>query len=685
MSPSLPLRLCLFTLVCLIVYGNRAVAGPPEGRLAHYGKLRKWSDQAGKFQLDASMLEADENEVRLERKDGRVNIVPIDKLRKEDQEFVKEFLKAEAAEATLKEKFGKFKPIPAKKLSIDKMKKIEIDIFKPFWDAKTVKALKLADNDNASINIRIPTEAEHHQLIVAGAKPTSFLNLYKSSDYKSFSMLGKARLDDGVPTLLSESATPWRLVCVSPDGKRFIMINESGWRSGGKNIAIWDIGEIGVDPLFQFQPCADQDTVVDVGLLADDRIVTLSSNGCVAFWDLKRKKAESFCWIDSASSLHVGGRGELVAITCPGRIIFLDGRQPTQVGLIHLETLERPSIAFSPNGQYLAVYTPYAVDIYQLEDGTQKTSIPVQFDQPEVPLTWVGDYPMMDFHLLLDVERSIPLWRYRRSGDSGNAHSDFYMRIPGMSGRYDSKRIGEQATWGSQLFSLFRGEQPTIVSTTLPDNDATAAADALNMEAVVALPEGSEVMIKSNLQGVDSKEQEGFSILFEPRVVGVGWKIVDQSDNVMSLSIEAQPEVEAIVYSYKLEQERSNQSGFSVFPGFPTRSRATRIEEKIRYRPLSYTIKIDVDGATVYKRQTTRTLPSFGREENESAQAFADRVMQPNLMYFLAVPLPRKVLWPSYQWGLGSSTITEHGDLNRIESENPKPAPQRRRRPRNTE
>jgi hypothetical protein len=51
-------------------------------------ELRTWSDATGKFKIEAELIKVEAGKVELKRKDGQIVSVPLDKLSKEDQDYL---------------------------------------------------------------------------------------------------------------------------------------------------------------------------------------------------------------------------------------------------------------------------------------------------------------------------------------------------------------------------------------------------------------------------------------------------------------------------------------------------------------------------------------------------------------------------------------------------------------------
>lgn len=75
--------------------GGTAAPSAEPGAKASGSAIRTWSDVTGKFKIEAELVSVEEGKVNLKRKNGELVAVPLEKLSKEDQEFV---AKAESKE-----------------------------------------------------------------------------------------------------------------------------------------------------------------------------------------------------------------------------------------------------------------------------------------------------------------------------------------------------------------------------------------------------------------------------------------------------------------------------------------------------------------------------------------------------------------------------------------------------------
>lgn len=683
----LPLFFC-------VAFLSEVRAGKPTGKLASFGVSRTWEDAAGTFRIEAKLIEADASSTRLERPDGKVSVVPMDKLSKKDQEFVREFLKADELEQANQEKKKSFRQLPVGQYEFSKTKPLELSFFRPSWRAKEVTAMNLTPGIDMAVDIQLPP-GNGFQLFAAGGKATVYLNAYRISEgvrmvSPIFSALGKIRFPDGSPTIISESSTPWRIIAFTPDGKRFAAYDST---RGVPFISFWDVTPEGVDPLFQFQvgykPGAfapfDTFDIASACFVNSNELLTLKPSGEIHSWSVKPKTVNAVASIPGARQIKIGGKGDLVAVSLPGRIVLLNGTLKEQVGLILTDCDDFASIAFSPSGKHLAVCTPFIVRVHRLSDGEIHASIPVPTQDSTLPLDWIGDYLLLNKQLLLDVENKLPIWKYLAPDNaipefsSNSRMPDWSLMGGGESNEATIQRNGKdwdirarvgprrgvadqniihnprQAVWAGQLFTMFRNQSTSIVATTLPHDGALEAIKNIDVGSMIALKPGCNIQIDEKLDGFTEQDKsiaiQGLESSFKHR----GWNIRQDSENRVTVAA----------------RKLSNRKLPLKLDG----------PNEVNYSPIQYSITIQVGDEKVFDWNEEvhilgTTLP------NESAQQFVDRVTLFNPNYFASAVLPTQILWPKYQWGIGESKIEPSAQLISKLNEAPEmPAqPTRRRR-----
>jgi hypothetical protein len=518
------------------------------------------------------------------------------------------------------------------------------------------------------------------------------LNAYRTSDGltgTTFSALGKIRFPDGSPTIIAESSAPWQLIALTPDGKRFAAIRFAG---NTPFVSFWENTPEGIDPLFQFSVAHRNDMygfftdahTSSAKFVSSNQLATLSSRSVLHSWMVRPKSVREVAFIPGAQKITIGGKGELVAISLPGKIVLLNGTLKEQVGLILTNCEQYSSIAFSPCGKYLAVGTPFNVRIYRLADGEIHASIPTPTQDSTLPLDWVGDYCLLNKELLLDVEHKMPIWKYVAPDDAvpdflantsmldwksgsgvesfqafANRNGDVWdvvARIGPRIAEVDPRTIHNprQAVWAGQLFTMFRNQSTSIVATTIPHEGALDSLKSFDFESMIALKPGCNVQIDANFENATDQDKETAIQSLENSLKHRGWNVQQGSENLVTISARKLP-------SRKLTLQ------------------VDRTKSEINYSPMQYSIIFEVKNHRVleWKEEVHvlgTTLP------NEPLQQFVDRITRFNPNFFGSAVLPTQILWPKYQWGIGESRIEPTAKLTSKSNDGPDSQPTRRRR-----
>ncbi len=639
-------------------FAQSCVAGPPTGALAGYAKSREWSDNAGKFKIEASLSFANSTEVKLKKADGKVVTVPLSKLSAKDQGFIEGFLEAEASAglsssenpfeggvpssdsdaggaansgggaASSTNKPFAFDNISMVKFADTRAKPIAIDFTKPFWNASPVTSLKLPDREDEIIKLPVAKDFwEKLQLKVAGAAPTAFVHIYRQGRQpnENYAKLGALRFPDGDPVPLGQSTVPWMFMAIAPDAKRIALVRDEGWDKGN-DVAIVSIDESAATPEFQFTGGGGAWDELHWGsFLPNDRFASISQKFNLTVWDLKSKKAIYRGNSGGALGAVVGGRGELIAIPNRGNIAFLDGTEFKQVGLITFDRVSLPSLAFSTNGEKFAVYLPFNVLIYDMKDGKLIKNIAVANNQENLPIHWAGDYVVLDHSLVIDVERGLPMWTYE-----GNTTS--------------------RAIWGNQLYAVFADKESTLVSFKIPQPAAEREAAKMHRESMLAVKKGSTISLTSDLNGLTPEQQKEAQLAVANNLTSLGYKVATGTPVQVHLSLKQGERQES-------EYGESN----SPFP-FPTFGRFSGPTQKVSYQPWIHTIVVKLGKEEIFRSEQQVTSPgSVQLKEGESIQQAVDRYIKPNVEFFKSVTLPAEMLKPEYRQGLGKSQITPAG------------------------
>ncbi len=361
--------------------------------------------------------------------------------------------------------------------------------------------------------------------------------------------------------------------------------------------------------------------------------MTITKKNEMTIWDLEGKRATHRGDTGGVQVAAISGNGELLAVPNKGSIACLNGDDAKQVGVLTVEGSDVPSIAFSPDGQSIAAYVPYAVHIYSLKDGNLTKSISIAENIPNASLNWLGKYLFVNRKLLVDVEQGVPIWTY---DTSGAASVDAY---------------------GEQLHALFANETGgTLVSLKLPHVAVEEMLKKKSSDKFYAVGPGSRFKVQANFAGMSANDQQTCRTTITNTLKNLGWVEDSQAVNEVVLTL-AQIERQEAEFV-----QSDSRFGFGPPVGFGPFGRPTGPTTKVSAVPWKHSIVISARGAELFRQEMIVGIPGGVQlKEGETAQQAVDRFCQPSPDFFKNAKLPKQLLKPEYRDGFGKSKITERG------------------------
>lgn len=656
--------------LCMLL-ATTVMAGKPIGGLAGFATSREWSDASGRFNITGVMVEADETTLQLRKTDGRIVSVPVDKLSESDQKFIEAFLAAEAvmpaqtnaapdpdnpfAGGKMDEASSPFgasssrsaasgagtSSPPSNSNTLDNINMVEmsdrnsenlsLDFGEAFWEAAPVSAIQLPPIRDRSVNLPMPKEFfASANMRVCGSQPTAYFSIYqeKRGSREGYARLGKYNVVSKESAALGQGSQPWKIMAVSKDASLLAVVRIEGFDKGN-DVAILKVKGDQATPIYQFKAGGGSWSEVRwADFLSNDRLITIDQKHNLIVWDLRNRQITHRGAVNRGTlSAVVGGNGELVAIPGTGNVAFVDGKRLQQVGIIELENKVKPTIAFSDDGQFIATYTPFAVEVFSLKDGQRIKRIAVSNGMPDRPIAWIGKNLLLDNSLLIDVERERPWWNYK-------------------TGR------GPKFIYGETIYTLFpEKERSTLVMTSLPHAAATRALNQAESADLLALKAGSSIAMSMNLSGIPGDQQSQIRDAMEKKIEQNGWQLAPSSNNRIELNLkqgknESEEYVESRGFGPPVPFSRFNQG--------PT--------TKVNYRPWIHTVKITVGSNEVFSAANTVGAPGYlPNEKGKSTQQQVSERVKPSPDFFKNVRLPREIVKPEYRNGFGASEISQNG------------------------
>lgn len=671
--------LMIWVLSTAFVFQATALlAESPQGPTAGFGKRRTWSDKSGKFKIEAKLVDAKPDSVKLLKDDDREVTIPLKNLSESDHTFVQSFLEAASAvggsgsdepenpflggemkgekktespsetgskKSAVKpsrsqvdsedseESDGASGNIPAAKFVTGKGKPLNISFDLAFWKAAPVTPMKIQPVEEQSI--RLPMKKDFFDKVslhVGGVKRSSVIGVYRPGRGKDegFARLGSINLQEDKPKAIGQFKDPWKVHAISPDGKQFAAISVSVFDKGNE-LAMFELGSDGeYGPTMHFTAGGgDWDEALWVGFLGYNRLATISQKNTLTIWDLEAKRATHQGNTGGSQFAAIGGKGELIALPSTKGIAFLSGETGKQVGLISVSSSFVPSIAFSPDGESIAVYTPFNVSIYSLKDGSQTQSIWVKESAQSASIQWLNNYVLLNGKLLIDAVKGMPVWTY------------------------ETQPAQATTVFGNQLFALFANEKGGSLSVySLPHLPVEDMVSATTSEMLYCVRPGSKFYITNKISGLDNAAQQESINAIKQELKSLGWDEDQIGDNEVVITLEQGEMQEAEYFS---SDGRFGPIGI----GF---GRPSGPGTKISERSWKYSVVIKNKGREVHQINSFQGLPNGVQlKEGETTIQAVQRLMKPHAGFFKMAKFPKQILDPKYQGGFGKSEITESG------------------------
>ncbi|MEM6689136.1 MAG: WD40 repeat domain-containing protein [Planctomycetota bacterium] len=640
----------------LVVAGASASGERPTGALAGFANSREWSDASGRFKITGELFEATSDTVKIKKGDSRVVTVPRDKLAEADQSFISAFMAAASAvpggSSSAADPDNPFaggemvdanpspSPSPAASTNLldgipmhemrDDADSVSIDFGASFWNGKPVSAREVSDTKNRSFDLPLAKEFfASVNMMIAGSTPRAFFSVYKDGDMgAAYTKLGRFDIEARKAIPLATGSKPWKIMAVSRDASLLALVRIEGFDKGN-DIALLKVSEDGARPLFQFKAGGGSWAEVRyASFLANDRLLTIDQKHNLVVWNLRDRKSIYKGNLSSrVMDATIGGNGELIAIAGDGVVALLNGKTLEQVGTLSVEGGSKPTIAFSNDGQSIATYSPFAIEIFSLDDGQRTQRITVPNRNPGASLDFVGDDLFLGGNLLVDTRKERPWWNYQ-------------------IGR------GPKAVFGSTVYRLFAGEnQSKLTAAQIPHDAALRAIDLADQADLYAIRPGSPVELSVNLSGLSGTEVADIKVAVEQKILENGWSLVSSSPNRIELSL---------VQGQTKTQEYVESRGFG--PPIPFGPQPSGPKTKVSYRPWVHTISVKVGEKVVYNSKSSTVAPSYiPNAKGKSTQQQVNEYMKPSTAFFKEARIPSEIVKPEYQNGFGTSRMTEAG------------------------
>ncbi|MEW4455630.1 SHD1 domain-containing protein [Bremerella sp. JC817] len=635
-------------------------AGEPTGALVKFAESRTWSDDSGKFQIGGSLKLATENEVQILKSDGLVVTVPLNKLSANDQKFIADFLKAEAAQNDPSNPFAGGAPSnpfsggkpaaampatatqpPAANGNLPKVsaatagaRPLNITAGRAFWSVKPPIALPKVESQDSVLPISFLKPRRGKMVAAAaGRSPTIFLNVYEEGrradeNYGRFALVDPK---SGQTSPVTDFPQAWKMLCVAPNGKMIAAVEIKGFDKGNE-LGIFKVEGTTVIPVVQFTAGGgDWAEIQQANFLPNDRIVVIDQKKKLTVWDISNPNAVRALVQGELQSTNVKSTpaGELMIVPMKNNIAVVDTNTFEVAGVINVGE-DISHLGVSADGKRLAAKQWNNLVICSMEDGSVIKTIPADSGS-HFAVEWVGDYVKVG-EVLYDVNLGIPYWKY----DNWAMAKVLYDNV---------------------LFSLFDERDGTVMAiNTLPHKTAIQSGEGIDPKSVFAMTPGSKVRVVTKTDSISAEEQQKLQEAIAACITKAGWTRDDSSSIVMEFSIQQGEEKEEEYVTQK------NRFGPGMIPPPFMGGRPSGPTEKVKFRPWNHSVEVKENQSVLYRNNYQVGAPSrFQSEEGESTQQAVLKLIKPRPSWFEGVNIPSHLMKAGNQSGLGKSSITATG------------------------
>jgi hypothetical protein len=606
-------------------------------------RVREWSDASGKFKIRAALLEMGDEKIRLRKPDLAELEIEVSKLSDADKAFLVDLQKRMQKNRIVlpvgpPEAFNESSGYFDVSAAASVRSSISPDPLPAFLKLKSGGVVFPRQHDSDRLGTLLALGGTDRYLLAAivNDRDEAMIStriVWASLEQKK--VVGDHQLPAG-EIVLDYHAPSHRLLTYWSDR-----------RGGSENrsaLTVWEVLPTDEKPkkvVRFFSAVTDRRGLQELWARFADKNTVIEKadrQGFVA-WDLEKKEIryrisqESFF---AAMPVLSGGRKYLV-MPEDKQVRIYDALEGKVVST--LPTGEHAAgVAVSEDGNRLAVLQTNSLAVWNLTSADEPPQV-FQAEAIGTPFTsnlaWLdADHVMASTAfqnlVLFSLKSRITLWNYQ----------------------FDFRTISE--AWAHRVKDIVNGHlvyaaqvddggktKMVVGAVALPGPMVYEKEASLNRDSLLLVKPGSAVRVVVSA----GAESERIGKKLEQKLAANGWLIDGNAKTTVTASMTiGQPQTT----TYR-------SGGFGAFgPGGR--------EESVTITPHISSIKIEVDGQIAWQAATSTGPPMvMFLRENQTAQSEANKWNQPQPGFFEAVNIPKEILDPKYNRGLGTTDVTVRG------------------------
>lgn len=594
--------------------------------------MRQWADSTGKFKIQAKILSQTDDTVELEKSDGLVIKLPVNKLSKGDQAYLKELIGESNTDNPFAGGVMKADDSQPRKNSPTTKPAVAIAHVAATKPAATQNRRTLTDNgwryqstsprENADAlspdTINLPASdskhAFHNRVSVAISIDKAKMAVGRTNpfddDTELFVVDLQARNAGAVAKVAIKDSG---VFAVSPDGNVVVTHRKSrGSKTGA--VDFWKVSGHVASHAASWQTAGFSDRngfdPSQAMFVGSTRLLTIGRN--IVLWNLAGPKAEYSIPINGRSATTISNSGRELAIVDGSDIVLIGVAQGDALGRFTPPTTGTSSLAFSPGGQFLAGLNSSDSSIWVWDLEANELAQQLGAPSRATSLRWVRDRYLLISNQLVDVELRVPVWQYTVSG-------------------------GELVSGLGDAFWLVGKTNATPIR--LPHQELDAQTASLDPEQLLVLKPGAEVALD-------------FQLPFPPAELKTIRDKIASSLQSNQITINQSAALRLVAKVTKGKSDTTTVSRFGMFGG----------GDKVSYTPHTGSVALVSGGNTLWSQ--SRFFGPAGVisiKQGETAQQAVTKVSQPNSSFFSSIRLPKYLAAMPDGKPLGTSAISQAG------------------------
>lgn len=615
---------------------------------------RTWSDTTGRLKIKGTFVSLEGGVVTLRQENGKEIEIPLRKLNAADQALAK--LAAESAAEKPSEKEGDENPLKPKTSDDEPATGQPSDdpadppplktgpVAVAWSSARAVPPLPEKSNWSEAVEpaqvaevapplkpktIRLPSLRDVFE------KPQAFV----FSPNREKALVGYVHSPPGKPPatrlVLLDMKTGKALgsgqtdgefapLGLTDDGRRVLLRSAKFGFGENGSLEVWGLSQSGIERGPEWAPYQDGDHVPhrDIhwgSVLADGRGLSINAGGRLALWDLDEVSPLWFIDLPQAQIPAVGPDGKYLACEVENAIALLDMAAGKVLARLPAEKMGLTSLAFSPDGRFLAGVGGDTLWIWDVAAGSLHREVNIDRLTSMRPVAWADpEYVLVDGlngPALVHADSRIPAWQYTDASLATAAGG---------------------ITWF--YLSVFGGGE-AIVGADLPHAAAEAALkQAMADPNFFLLKPGSTVALDAS--GIPAADRAAVTAALRKRITEAGFKIAASAPVVVKAS---------------MSRGQSREIRYRSFGSFN--------EETHSVQEYVLAVAFVSNGAAVWESKGVHfPAPFFASlKQDQTIAELLRESDKPSYEFYNSVRLPKFIPRPSDQAVLGTSAVTLQG------------------------